>query len=1082
MPGENPLKTYRLTTLASAVRASIPLLALGAIAVNTPAYAQEDDTDTTQADGEAEGRDQGIRLSAGERQPEEIVVRGVRQSLQSAQRIKQFSPVIVDSVTAEDMSALADNSVTEALQRVPGVAINRFAAGRDPDHFSVEGSGVVVRGLTYVRSEVNGRDSFTANNGRGLSFADVPPELLVGVDVYKSPSANMIEGGIAGTVNLRTRKPFDSNDTTFAFSLENNYSDFIEESSPTGSFLGSTRWETDYGEFGVLGSAVYSQIKSRADKFQVSNFAERTLYSSGDVFDTGGGETPVGQVFFPRGAVLGTQEFDRERYGYSAALQWRSPDEDLEATFQFLRSDSREAWTEHTVEIATDVVSQDGRDTRAVPGTTFAFDDSSLFDSGFITAPIGWRADQQVENGGDARTPLFGLQSNNIRRDVVQKFVTDDYGLNFVWNVSENWALSFDYQHVKSTVDNLDVGLWGSTYQDAMIDLNGDEVPTVAFQPPALCEGAPAGDCPQYLRAGNDSYTDPYNSFYRAAMDHIEQSEGTSDAFRIDAERLIADSDWLRTIRFGYRFAERDQVARFSTYNWGALSEIWGNGGPVWFDDPVDDVVGGTGGAPQQGYEPYFFDNFFDGETSNPLSGSGRLFYAGNGAENYDEYVAYAENVVGEWNPLDGNAWFPLRKRPDVNGWFLPGEVNPVLEKNNAAYFMLEFDNQLDNGWRLGGNVGLRYSRTTREASGFQVFTEQGFSTDEACLEIPPGEEPTPFCSLPADVRQDARDYANGAMTPFTADLEYDYWLPSLNLKLQVADGVQFRFAYFKGVSPPDFGLTRAYYNIDLETDQDDIDAGGGRPIGRFEAGNPYLLPVESDNFDATFEWYFSDVGQFSVALFHKELKNIRTNDTQRLSFTNNGATFDAIVTTAVNSDEVGKIDGFEVAYQQTYDFLPGALSGLGLAANYTYVDSSNVPQSTLSETDPDVAAGNTSTVDVGKLPLEGLSRHTVNLQPFYDTEKWSARLAYSWRSEFLLTIRDVIVPFQPIVNEATGQLDGSIFYNISDNWKVGVQGVNLLNEVIRTSAIIDDDLRSGPRSWYINDRRYSVVVRAAFE
>ncbi len=1071
MSGENPLKAHRLTALASAVRAGIPLLALGALAVEAPAYAQEDDSNASQADNAG----QNMRLSEGDRRPEEIVVRGVKQSLQSAQDIKQNSNVIVDSVTAEDIGALADRSVTETLQRVPGVAINRFAAGRDPDHFSVEGSGVVVRGLTYVRSEVNGRDSFTANNGRGLSFADVPPELLIGVDVFKTLSADKIEGGIAGTVNLRTRKPFDSSGTILAFSLENNYSDFIEKSSPTGSFLASTRWDTGAGEFGVLGSVVYSQVKSRADRFQISNFAERTLYSSGDVIDTGGGETPVAQVFFPRGAVVGTQEFDRERHGYSAALQWRSPGDNMGATFQFLRSDSREAWTEHTVEIATDVVRDQG-DSRAVPGTGFEFDDSNLFDSGFITGPTGWRDDQNPPNGDpldpayDPRTPSFGLQSNNQRRDVKQKFVTDDYGLNFVWNVSDNWAVSVDYQHVKSTVDNLDNTIWGSTYQNALIDLDGDEIPHVEFTEPILCSDAPSAACATYMAPGHESFEDPYNSFYRAAMDHIEASEGTSDAYRIDAERLFVDQDWLQSMQFGYRFAERDQTARFSRYNWGSLSEIWGSGGPVWFDDP---------NAPSN-LEVFRFDNFFDGDTDNPLA-EGRLYYAGNTAENYDEMVAYAKAIKALWPSAD---WIPLAERPGVVAGtpFLPGEINPVKETNNAAYFMLEFGNELDNGWSLSGNVGLRYSRTEREASGVQTFNFADLSTEEECADVPEGESPTPFCSLPLDVREGARRYTNGAMTPFTAELDYDYWLPSLNLKLEVADGVQFRFGYFQGVAPPDFGLTRAYYDINLQTNAEDIEAGGGRPVGRFNAGNPLLKPVDSENYDLTFEWYFSDVGQFSVAAFHKELKNIRTNDVQRLTFTNNGASFDAIVTTAVNSKDVGEIDGFELAYQQTYDFLGGWLGGLGVAANYTYVDSSNVPQSTLSETDPDVAAGNQTSVDIGSLPLEGLSRHTFNIAPFYDNDNWSARLAYSWRSEFLLTIRDVIVPFQPIINEATGQLDGSIFYNISDNWKVGLQGVNLLNETIRTSAIIDDDLRQAPRSWFMNDRRYSIIVRGFFE
>jgi outer membrane receptor protein involved in Fe transport len=176
MTEERPIHTFRRTKLSSAIRAGLPLLAAGAISVNAPTYAQQapDDASTSSQDVFAE--DDGAI--------EEIVTRGVRKSLESAQALKQFSSVIVDSVTAEDIGALPDRSVTETLQRIPGVAISRFAAGRDPDHFSVEGSGVVVRGLTYVRSEVNGRDSFTANNGRALSFADVPPELLIGVDVF----------------------------------------------------------------------------------------------------------------------------------------------------------------------------------------------------------------------------------------------------------------------------------------------------------------------------------------------------------------------------------------------------------------------------------------------------------------------------------------------------------------------------------------------------------------------------------------------------------------------------------------------------------------------------------------------------------------------------------------------------------------------------------------------------------------------------------------------------------------------------------------------------------------------------------
>ncbi|HEY0009516.1 MAG TPA: TonB-dependent receptor plug domain-containing protein, partial [Tepidisphaeraceae bacterium] len=371
------------------LRSGASVIALAAFSLAAPAYAQsttgtvanapDRDPATVAEDGpeaaeqEAEGVSSREATGAGAESDGEIVVTGIRQSLQSSQDIKRNSDVVVDSVTAEDIGALPDRSVTETLQRIPGVSINRFEAGRDPDHFSAEGSGVVVRGLTYVRSELNGRDTFTANNGRGLSFADVPAELLGGVDVFKSPSADMIEGGISGTVNLRTRVPFDSQGLLVSGSMELNYSDFSKRATPTAAFVMSNRWDTGIGEFGLLGSFVYSDLITRSDRLQISNFGLRGLATNGDLVAA---NTPGSKpVYFPRGAVLGRQEFDRERYGFSGAAQWRSPDRSMIATLQFLRSDAREAWSERVVEIATDNVTANG-DSRAVPGTTIEFDES----------------------------------------------------------------------------------------------------------------------------------------------------------------------------------------------------------------------------------------------------------------------------------------------------------------------------------------------------------------------------------------------------------------------------------------------------------------------------------------------------------------------------------------------------------------------------------------------------------------------------------------------------------------------------------------------------------------------------------
>src|SRR5437763_1108939 len=202
-----------------------------------------------------------------------IVVTGIRQSLANSQQIKRNSDTVVDAITAQDIGALPDRSVTEALQRVPGVEINRFAGSNDPDHFSVEGSGVTVRGLTFVRSEFNGRDTFsTGVYGQAINFSDVPPELLGSVEVYKNATAEMIEGGLAGTVNLNTRLPFDKKGLQIGFDAEANYGDMRKKWTPTGSLLVSDTWDTGIGRIGLLGDISYSRLKRRADGIQVTNF------------------------------------------------------------------------------------------------------------------------------------------------------------------------------------------------------------------------------------------------------------------------------------------------------------------------------------------------------------------------------------------------------------------------------------------------------------------------------------------------------------------------------------------------------------------------------------------------------------------------------------------------------------------------------------------------------------------------------------------------------------------------------------------------------------------------------------------
>ena len=159
--------------------------------------------------------------------PDEIVVTGIRQALKEARDLKRAADTAVDSITASDVSTLPDLSVAEALSRVPGVVSQRFdlTDQNNGDFPSSEGGNNIVRGLSLVRSEFNGRDAFTANGGRALDFGTIPPELIGSVNVYKNVTADLIEGGIAGTIDLRTLEPFDNPGTIATVTLDGTYTD-----------------------------------------------------------------------------------------------------------------------------------------------------------------------------------------------------------------------------------------------------------------------------------------------------------------------------------------------------------------------------------------------------------------------------------------------------------------------------------------------------------------------------------------------------------------------------------------------------------------------------------------------------------------------------------------------------------------------------------------------------------------------------------------------------------------------------------------------------------------------------------------
>ena len=172
-----------------------------------------------------------------------IDVRGVKASLNSAQNMKMNASNISDLIVAEDIGKLPENSVAAALQRVTGIQVARTNG---------EVAQVLIRGLPDIVTTMNGRNIFTTT-GRSLSLTDVPADLVYSVDVKKSISASDIEGGIAGSIDIQLRKPFDFDDGfSVAGGLRYVYSDEAESWNPIGSVTLNNNWENSNGRFGAM--------------------------------------------------------------------------------------------------------------------------------------------------------------------------------------------------------------------------------------------------------------------------------------------------------------------------------------------------------------------------------------------------------------------------------------------------------------------------------------------------------------------------------------------------------------------------------------------------------------------------------------------------------------------------------------------------------------------------------------------------------------------------------------------------------------------------------------------------------------
>jgi TonB-dependent receptor len=317
---------------------------------------------------------------------------------------------------------------------------------------------------------------------------------------------------------------------------------------------------------------------------------------------------------------------------------------------------------------------------------------------------------------------------------------------------------------------------------------------------------------------------------------------------------------------------------------------------------------------------------------------------------------------------------------------------------------------------------------------------------------------------------------------------EHTNVLPSLNLRFGFTDEQYVRFAVSRALARPDMGLYKNYIGISRANpacgDGSVTYAGPNctgdaltyTPQYTASAGNPGLKSTTADQLDLTYEYYFSNTGSFTTALFYKKFNDYVQMGNYQREFTNNGVTRTVSIEGPITGDGA-KLRGFEMAYQQFFDRLPEPWNGLGLQANYTYVDNQGITNANLSS----VSGGGTTQQDplitFTDLPLEGYSKSSYNLVLMFEQAKYSARLAWNWRDDYLISQSDCCIKL-PIWQDAYGQLDASVHFKPTSNWDIFLDAQNLLQaETVLRQQVNNSGLLL-PRSWFTNDRRLQLGLR----
>lgn len=985
-------------------------------------------------------------------QEEEILVTGIRASQARAIDVKREADSVVDAISAEDIGKLPDRTISDSLQRIPGIQIRRDAG---------EGGQINIRGLPQVTTLLNGEEFLGANSVTTVqpNFTDIPSQLFAGATVYKSPTASLQQAGLSGTVDLLTRRPFSLPvGWTVSAAAEAQYGDKTKKWNP--AFNGLISYNS--GRFGLLLSAAYSKVDLSNSYRGIQSYgvglSEEGLsadqqaevpQNQGDFAIGNGGVSRGTPVRNAAGTIIG---FDVNGDG--------------DANDAFITAQSHTVWNRITSRerIGGNLSLQfEISDSLKLTADAF-YTKQTQYDraAGFQFQNVNWMSSPykptQSRNTG-AKSAAIGGRVYDIHTVQTYEYDMpnfDSYAETFrIKSESQNYNLQLDYDNG----ENLTATIRG-TYGKASRDLDQS-----------------------YLQL---NMTDGFQWAY-SGVGYYPASMGGNRAFNPGGYRVYSQKATVdySSGALGFVFPTNfvNQTKDLSRYALKTISsegndsregDIWTLRGDLkWKSDGGLEISAG-GRYSERSVEQFVFDRvspYYAGNKDNPGNPAAGCLVKWKAFDvNLNNANCGVRNAAGDAY----TAGFP---RPGTDAIF-GGQVKQYSPPAAGvpAIWVLDpramddaeaFQNKFYPGNKNIVNPADSFAMNLRQISGYaQVSGEGEFAglpfRANAGLRV---------INTKFNVRQNIvgvpQPYGVGGVDAgdLTVKREFTDYLPALNIAFELSEKLKFRAAYSKSMTLLDFIQWGGGLNVGYA-----IDTSVNPPIFRAQSaqqrGNPNLDPWRSSNFEASLELYTGRSSMLAIGAFYLKVdKFIVASTILRSDIPDNDGVVrnTALPVNTIVQGAGGTLKGIEVSARQSLtDYgVNGFLGGFGIDANYTL---------SLSDAGALDLAGN-------KQPFQDNSKHQANLALWYESGPFSARIAYNYRSKRLNSQNWSGIRGLSVYQRATNYFDASVSYDVTDNFTLYGQASNLTGEKERYYLTWEDQI-----GWdNIYERRFVAGVRAKF-